>query len=91
MTVQALHNAGRASALPLSLLAQAIPRLTRHDLEALAERLIDRLDEIDGHPDDEDDDPAGQCDEDEANTSYGTFALCGADNLGAGCAISDEG
>ena len=35
---------GGASALPLTLLAQAIPRLSRNDLERLAERLIDELD-----------------------------------------------
>lgn len=45
----------RASALPLSLISQAIRRLSRYDLEALTERLIDRLDEIDGDPDIEDD------------------------------------
>ncbi|WP_143146816.1 hypothetical protein [Novosphingobium sp. NDB2Meth1] len=33
------------------MLAQAIPMLSRCDLEALTERLIDRLDEIDGDPD----------------------------------------
>lgn len=54
--MSALHtNARRASALPLSLISQAIPRLTRHDLAALTERLIDRLDEIDGDPDREED------------------------------------
>jgi len=47
---------GGPSGLPLSLLAQAIPMLSRNDLEALTERLIDRLDQIDGNPDDEDSD-----------------------------------
>lgn len=51
-------HAGRASALPLNLIAQAVPMLSRNDLEALTERLIDRLDEIDGDSDLEDDDPA---------------------------------
>lgn len=37
--------------LPLALIAQAIPKLSRHDLEALTERLIDRLDTIDGDTD----------------------------------------
>ena len=49
----------RASALPLRLLAQAIPMLTRHELAKLTERLIERLDQQDGDPDDEDDDPGG--------------------------------
>lgn len=41
---------GGATALPLTLLAQAIPMLTRNDLEALTERLIDHLDTIDPDP-----------------------------------------
>lgn len=48
--------AARFSTLPLALIAQAIPKLSRHDLESLTERLIDRLDEIDGDPDLEPDD-----------------------------------
>jgi hypothetical protein len=48
-------NTGGPSGLPLALIAQAIPRLSRHDLETLAERLIDRLDELDPEPDREDD------------------------------------
>lgn len=39
------------SALPFALIGQAIPSLSRHDLEALTERLIDALDEMDGDPD----------------------------------------
>lgn len=49
---------GGMRALPLSLLAQAIPMLSRHELEDVVERLIDRLDQIDGDPEAEDDDPA---------------------------------
>lgn len=52
-----IHNIRSASALPLTLLARAIPMLSRHDLEALTERLIDYLDAQDGDPDAEDDDP----------------------------------
>lgn len=63
---------------------QAIPMLSRHDLEALTERLIDRLDEVDGDADLEDDDPAGQCDEDEINT-----VLHLKRNGLAGCALTD--
>lgn len=44
--------------LPLGLLTQAIPHLSRHELEDVVERLIDRLDEIDGDPDFEEDEPA---------------------------------
>ena len=45
---------GGATALPLSLISQAIPMLSRHELAALSERLIDRLDAVDGDPDLED-------------------------------------
>lgn len=41
-------------ALPLNLIAQAIPMLTRGELAALADRLIDYLDEQDGDCDLED-------------------------------------
>ena len=37
--------------LPLQLLAQAVPMLTRPELAALTERLIERLDLLDGDPD----------------------------------------
>lgn len=84
-----LHNHGKASAFPLHLISQAIPKLSRRDLEALTERLIDRLDEIDGDPDLEEDDPAGQCDEDEINTGHGNFVMHGSSYFGPGCPISD--
>lgn len=42
---------GRASAFPLNLIAQALPRLTRHELEAVTERLIEYLDTLDPDPD----------------------------------------
>ena len=41
-------------ALPLHLIAQAVPMLTRFELAAITERLIERLDEIDGDSDVED-------------------------------------
>jgi hypothetical protein len=54
-----IHTLGRPSGLPLSLLSQAIHRLSRCELEDLAQSLIDHLDAMDGDPDLEDDDPAG--------------------------------
>ena len=45
------HIAGGAPALPLALLAQAIPMLSRNDLEVLTERLIEVLDDMDGDTD----------------------------------------
>jgi hypothetical protein len=41
-------------ALPLHLIAQAVPMLTRYELAAVTERLIERLDELDGDADLED-------------------------------------
>ncbi len=41
-------------ALPLDLIAQAVPMLTRFELAAITERLIERLDELDGDSDLED-------------------------------------
>ena len=81
---------GGPSGLPLSLIAQAIPKLTRHELASLTERLIERLDEADGNPDDEDDDPVGQCDEDGINTGSGVFYQHGISRYGPGCPISDN-
>ena len=40
--------------LPIALIGQAIRKLTRHELVAVTERLIERLDEIDGDADLED-------------------------------------
>lgn len=42
---------GGGQPLPLTLIAQAVPRLSRHDLEALTECLIDRLDRLEPDPD----------------------------------------
>ena len=47
-------KSGGATALPLALIGQAIPMLSRHELESLTERLIDRLDELQGDVDLED-------------------------------------
>lgn len=54
-----------ARALPIDLLLSAIPSLPRQLLDRLVERAIDRIDELDGEPDLEDDDPAGANCEDE--------------------------
>ncbi|GGD54389.1 hypothetical protein [Croceicoccus pelagius] len=80
---------GGASALPLALLAQAIPMLSRHELESLTERLIDRLDEITPDFDLEDDDPAGQCDEDGVNTGNRIVFVHEQRVDSPGCGISD--
>ena len=84
-------NYGGASALPLSLIGQAIPRLSRNDLEALTERLIEALDTLDSDSDLEEDDPSGQTDEDGMNTGNGNFVMHGSSFEGPGCYISDAG
>lgn len=76
-----IHTLGRPSGLPLSLLSQAIHRLSRCELEDLAQSLIDHMDAMDGDPDLEDDDPAGQCDEDGVNTGRGLLILPTPANL----------
>lgn len=48
------HIRRGAKALPLDLIAQAIPMLSRHELAALADRLIDAIDSADGDCDLED-------------------------------------
>ncbi|BDD65143.1 hypothetical protein Sj15T_01640 [Sphingobium sp. TA15] len=72
-------------------LARFLARLDRTALEAVAQAAIDRLDDIDGDPDFEDDDPAGQSDEDGVNTGSGLFSLHGRGFDGPGCSISDTG
>lgn len=85
-----LHTMGRPSGLPLSLLSQAIHRLSRAELEDLAQSLIDHMDAIDGDPDLEDDDPAGQCDEDGANT-YASVSILHPRALSVpGCTIAED-
>lgn len=77
--------------LPLDLIAQSLPRLSRHDLESLTERLIDVLDCRDGDPDTEEDDPSGQCDEDGVNCGSQIFSLHVVHYGGPGCPIGDGG
>jgi hypothetical protein len=58
-------------ALPLHLIAQALPKLTRHELAAITERLIERLDELDGDPDLEDSHDQEAIDEREPDSEGG--------------------
>lgn len=64
---------GGATALPLSLISQAIPMLSRHELAALTERLIERLDTLDGDCDTEDDDPLEEDDHSGTDLDAGEF------------------
>lgn len=74
-----------AQAVPFNLFAQAVPLLSRHELAALTERLIDYLDALDGDPDLEEDDHFGVNDEDGINTMFGRVS-----GLGPGCPLSDN-
>ncbi len=81
----ALNSTTRPAALPLALIAQAIPKLSRHDLEHLTERLIDRLDEIDG-----DNDVELNGDEADCNGAEDDFCLHNAPGMPApGCPLGD--
>lgn len=82
---------GRASALPLSAVLGAIPSYPRPVIERLVARLIEHLDEHDGDPDFEDDDPSGQCDEDGINTGMPTIFMHGRAYDGPGCPIGGLG
>lgn len=59
--------------LPIGLISQAISKLTRHELEAVTERLIERLDEMDGDCDLEEDDDSGT-DIDRGEFCYAEYA-----------------
>lgn len=71
---------------PVTPLLQLLSRLDRKKVEAFVEVSIAMLDLIDGDPDIEEDDPSGQCDEDEVNTGFEI-----AREAGAGCPIADPG
>ncbi len=76
---------------PMPAVARILGRYDRSQVEAFIAVAIDLLDVLDGEPDVEDDDPSGQCDEDEINTGNGVYYLHGSANDGAGCVISDGG
>lgn len=79
-----------ASRLPADVALSVIPSLPRAMLERLAQRIIDRLDEMDAPTEDmEDDDPCGMMDEDELTTGPRVFVMHGTAYHGPGCAISD--
>lgn len=78
---------GSGQPLPLSLIGQAIPRLSRHDLEALTERLIETLDLLDG-----DNDLELNGDELDGTGGEDDFCIHGANTGqygGPGCPIAD--
>lgn len=78
------HNLGGGQPLPFALISQAIARLSRHDLEALTESLIDRLDALDPDPDNEPngDELDGTSAEDDYLSTWESYPM-------PGCPISD--
>lgn len=76
---------------PLDLVLSLIPSLPRALLSRLVERAIECLDDMDGDPDIEDDDPAGQADEDGINTGIPIVVEHGQSLYGPGCPWSDPG
>lgn len=76
------HYTGKAQAFPLALIGQAVGKLSRHELEALTERLLERLDEVEGDPDLED----ALDTEDDVLTPWGAVF-----HDGPGCPIADAG
>ena len=88
----AFHNIGEPKRLPLTAVLSAIPSYPRPAIERLVARMIEHLDDEDGDPDLEDDDPNGQCDEDGFNTGPAAVFLHGTSWVsGAGCPIGDGG
>lgn len=71
---------GASRPLPLALIGQAIPMLSRHELASLAERLVDALDDADGDSDFE---------ETDAEDSFALSARARRRARGAGCNIAD--
>jgi hypothetical protein len=60
--------------------------LTRSELASITERLIERLDLIDGEPDLEEDDPSGQDTEDERSS----INLMHGPDFGPGCPLAED-
>ena len=70
---------------PMPAVARILARFERDQLAGFIAVALDLLDTLDGPEDAEDDDPCGQCDEDELNTGF-ELAFTGA----PGCIISDD-
>jgi hypothetical protein len=71
---------------PILAYIVGVPVAPRVTVERLIDAAIEALNELDGDPDREEDDPSGQCDEDEINTNLHLQWT-----TGAGCELSDPG
>lgn len=88
MTSPSLSSIARG--VPDVDLLRALAQTNRKALERMIAISIDILDQTDGDPDLEEDDPSGQCDEDELNTGPQVNALHGRILEGPGCVLSDD-
>lgn len=84
MASRAIFEGGATALPPFALLQQALPRLSRHDLEHVIDLLIDHIDQMDPDPDLE---PNG--DELDGTNAEDEEAPHGWD--GPGCPIADCG
>jgi hypothetical protein len=75
---------GDPASLPLDVLLSSIPSLPRPALDRLAQRAIDRLDELDGDPDLE-------LNGDEQDHNFAEDDFCDHRWDGPGCPVSDPG
>lgn len=74
--------------MPLNVALAVIPSLPRPLLARLVTRAIERLDEIDGDPDVEDD--TDDCGQDEGEPDFRKHRRYRRDQYGPGCIISDS-
>lgn len=77
-----------AGRIPPAPVLAVLANYRREDIEAFIAIAIDLLDLADGDPDNEEDDPSGQCDEDGISTAFDTIRYQNG-SKGAGCTISD--
>jgi len=98
MATQLPASIGSASALPLATALAVIPSLPRPLLNRLVERAIERLDEIDGDANREEDDPPEEdsedcagLDGDEDEPDYNKRRRHCRNQYGPGCPINDPG
>lgn len=87
MASRAYQGGASASPVPLDLLLTYLPSLPRPILSRLTARMIDRLDELDGDPDlEEDNEDRAQ---DESEPDFRKVRRWRRNQSGPGCPISD--
>lgn len=85
------------SARPPAAISHILAKFDRDQLETLVEAAIERLDDLAGDPDFEDDTEDTECSEDEIGCGPGNWGSLGAyrdgghDRFGPGCPLADPG